>query len=125
MTRAPYHLPPLPSMLNIATLLQARVLPQGRDVPFRCGNILRLRPVQGHAFLRALRSGPTWLVFDLRPLLPEVADDFTRLPPADHAAVVRYSLRALFPTAVACLHAIKRHPHHRIQAQDEPLPEAA
>lgn len=94
-----------------------RVLPERHDVLFRDGSTLGLHGVQGQVTLRALREGYTWLVFDLRTLVPEIEDDFARHPPDDHPAIVKYSLRGLYPTALACRHAVQRHAHHRMDAE--------
>lgn len=101
-----------------------RVLSQCHDVLFRDGSSLGLHGVQGQVTLRALREGYTWLVFDLCTLVPEIEGDFARHPPDDHPAIVKYSLRGVYPTALACRHAVQRHAHHRLDAESPSVPEA-
>ena len=65
---------------------------------------VELHPVQVHGmvhtYLRAVRHvARHWLVFDLRKLLPSVADDICTLPERDHRGVVLHHLRARFTTA--------------------------
>lgn len=49
-------------------------------------------------FLRAMRHGDHWLVFDLRSLSRSFALDFAALPIRDRSGVVLYTIRQNFPT---------------------------
>ncbi len=87
------------------------VLAQRHEVMFHDGLALGLHPVTqaGHAdtFLRAVHAeGLRWLLFDLRHLGGELADDLRRLQPRDHHGAVFYTLRGLYRTRAAFLAAL-------------------
>lgn len=82
------------------------ILAQQHEVLFRCGTPLVLHPVcsRGHActFLRAVQlEGLRWIVFDLRPLHPDIEGDMLTHLPRDVPGIVYYTLRLTFPSARA------------------------
>lgn len=104
------------------------VMPARHEVMFRDGTTLHLHPVQQHGaehlFLRGLRQGAGWLVFDLRHLGSEIEADLLRLDARDRIGAVFYTLRCAFPCAAACQAAVAGQALAHVSATAE-LAEAA
>lgn len=103
-----------------------QVLPQRHEIMFRDGSAIGVHPVIGAGvpmlFMRALRTDASWLVFDLRRLVPAIEPDLHLSVGRDQPGVVFYSLRLAYPGAEACVAAIRHAAFARVPLAGQPAP---